>query len=129
MNKFIFFMLSLFLICSASVALADSRLLTCSNHFGSVVFQICGIKGCPTTVKVGTKSTLYNLKRVKNSDGSLSYSARAGSHPSCNIEISALRSGIRTAKSVSCATKLANSNCVFKDPGSSPAATPTPAVP
>ena len=106
---------SLILVSTTAIAATSSRLLTCSNKLGSVVFGICGIRGCPTTVTVGTKATKYNLKRVKNSDGSLNYSGRTGS-PSCNISISALRSGLRTARSVSCASKLARSTCKFSDP-------------
>ena len=109
----------LVLTVSASHAFADNRILTCSNKLGSVVFDICGIKGCPATVKLGTKATKYNLKRIKNSDGSLSYSARVGTRPTCNIEISALKFGVRTAKSVSCASKLNKSVCTFSGQGSS----------
>ena len=102
-----------------SSAFADNRILACSNKLGSLVFDICGIKGCPATVELGTNATRYNLKRIKNSDGSLSYSARAGTRPTCNIEISTLRYGVRIAKSVSCATKLNKSVCTFSGQGSS----------
>ena len=118
MKKFILFTIfgSLIVISNTSMAATGNRLLTCSNQFGNVQFQICGIRGCPTTVTVNKTSTKYNLKRVKNSDGSLSYTPRTGSHPSCNILVSALRNGLRTTRSVSCASKLAKATCKFSDP-------------
>lgn len=103
----------------SSLAHADNRQLVCTNKSGKVVFDICGVRGCKTVVTVNKKSTTYNLKRVKNSDGSLTYSARAGSRPTCEIDISALRFGQRKLEDVSCASKLEGASCAFVGIGSS----------
>ena len=108
--------LSMIFLTVSSLAVADSRLLTCTNKAGSIVFEICGVRGCPATVAVNGKVSKYNLKRIKANDGSLSYSARVGSK-ACNISISALRQGLRKLTAISCASKLKESTCKFLIPG------------
>lgn len=88
------------------------RLMTCRNTAGKLVLTHCGIVGCYAIVTLGTNpSTTYRVSRVKNADGSLSYTPRAGSKPRCSVLISALRYGTRRVTSASCAAVLKNSAC------------------
>lgn len=123
MKKIIFTLFSLVLISSSFVS-AETKLLTCTNNSGEVVFNICGVRGCPAVVKYGSKVTNYNFKRIKNADRSLVYTSRLGSTPSCTIVISPLRNGVRRITSITCGKKLKGSTCNFSVSG--PSATPSP---
>lgn len=109
------FFIAIVSIIAAHDSDAATRSLTCTNKSGKIEFGICGIRGCPVTVTVGDQSTDYVLNRTKNQDGSLKYTTRTGSVNRCNINISALRFGLRTTTLVSCASSLKNSKCTISN--------------
>ena len=116
-----------FLVCSSSYAQSATptatptvaptavagRTLTCDKkNVGKLEISLCGIKGCPATITRPSKTpTSYTFNRKKNSDGSLSYTPRVGSKNKCNVEIGALRSGIRPVISASCLSGLKGASC------------------
>ena len=94
---------------------AATKTLTCTKTGkGNIIFGICGINGCPSSITANRRTTKYNFTRSKASDGSLTYetgSRTTGSQ--CIIKIGSLRRGFRKTTQVSCATALVGANCFF----------------
>jgi hypothetical protein len=103
---------------AATPCAAATRLLTCSRNTSSVVFSICGARGCTASViNNGAESTVFKVSRKKQTNGALVYSTSSRSKRKCSFTISPLSQGIRRISNTPvCARGLKRGVCSFSDP-------------